>query len=110
MSYGVGYRCGSDPVLLWLWNRPTTVALIRPLAWKHPYAAGAAPKKDKKKKKKRQKNKNQQMQAMRKDTAHSHHPVFSPDAQEDNTACPFTDSQNHMTSDQFWPLGSLSFS
>ena len=29
-----------DPVFLWLWCRPETTALIRPLAWEPPYAAG----------------------------------------------------------------------
>ena len=56
MSCGVGCRHGSDPVLLWLWLwlwcRPAAVALIRPLVWEPPYAAGAALKKKKKKKKK----------------------------------------------------------
>ena len=42
MSCGVGHRCGSDPALLWLCYRPAAVALIRPLAWESPYAAGAA--------------------------------------------------------------------
>ena len=42
MSCGVGHRRGSDPALLWLWRRPATVALIRPLAWEPPYAADAA--------------------------------------------------------------------
>jgi len=42
MSRGVGRRCGSDPKLLWLWRRPAATALIRPLAWEPPYAAGAA--------------------------------------------------------------------
>ena len=41
MSYGVGCRQGSDLLLLWLWRRPETTALIRPLAWEPPYAAGA---------------------------------------------------------------------
>ena len=31
-----------DLVLLWLWWRPAAIALIRPLAWEPPYAAGAA--------------------------------------------------------------------
>ena len=31
-----------DLVLLWLWCRPAAAALIRPLAWEPPYAAGAA--------------------------------------------------------------------
>ena len=38
-------------VLLWLWCRSAAMALIRPLAWELPYAAGAALKKKKKKKK-----------------------------------------------------------
>ena len=40
MSYGVGHRCGSYLVLLWL--EPAAVALIRLLAWDLPYASGAA--------------------------------------------------------------------
>ena len=40
MSCGVGRRHGSDPTLLW--RRPAATALIRPLAWEHPYAATAA--------------------------------------------------------------------
>ena len=32
----------NDPALLWLWRRPAAVALIRPLVWEPPYAAGAA--------------------------------------------------------------------
>ena len=52
MSCGVGCKWGSDPVLLWLWCRPAAVALILPLAWEPPYAAGAAIKNEKKKKKK----------------------------------------------------------
>ena len=39
---GVGGRCGSDPGLLWLQRRLAAVAPIGPLAWKLPYAAGAA--------------------------------------------------------------------
>ena len=42
MSCGVDHRHGLDPVLLWLWLWPTAVALIGPLAWELPYAAGAA--------------------------------------------------------------------
>ena len=51
MSCGIGRRCGSDPELLWLWRRQAAIALIRPLAWESPYAAGVAQemaKKDKK--------------------------------------------------------------
>ena len=42
VSCGGGGRCGSDPALLWLWLRPAPTALIRPLAWEPPYAAGVA--------------------------------------------------------------------
>ena len=51
MICGVGHRQGSDPALLWLWHRPTAVALIRPLAWEPPHAVGAALKREKKIKK-----------------------------------------------------------
>ena len=50
MSCGVGRRCGSDLVLLWLWCRPAAVAPIRPLAWEPSCAAGSALKRRKKKK------------------------------------------------------------
>jgi len=52
-SCGVGCRCGSDPVLLWLWCRPAAAALIQPLAWELPYAMGVTLKKKKRKKKKK---------------------------------------------------------
>ena len=39
-------------MLLWLWHRPETAALIQPLAQELTYAAGAALKKERKKKKK----------------------------------------------------------
>ena len=42
MSCGIGCRCGSDPMLLWLWRRLAAVAPIRPLAWEPPCAADAA--------------------------------------------------------------------
>ena len=42
MSCGVGHRRGLDPEVLWLGCRPAAVALIRPLGWEPPYAAGAA--------------------------------------------------------------------
>ena len=42
MSYGVGHRLSSDLELLWLWHRPAAIALIRPLAWEPPQAAGTA--------------------------------------------------------------------
>ena len=47
VSCGVGCKYGLDPSLLWLWYRPTAVALIQPLAWEVPYAAGAALKRKK---------------------------------------------------------------
>ena len=53
MSYGVGHRCGLDPVLLWLWCRPVATAPIRPLAWEPPYTASAALKRTKDQKKKK---------------------------------------------------------
>ena len=40
MSCGVGHRCGWNPTLLWLCCRPAATALIQPLAWETPYAAG----------------------------------------------------------------------
>ena len=42
VSCGVGHRCSSDPMLLWLWPRLAAIAPIRPLAWEPPYAVGAA--------------------------------------------------------------------
>ena len=36
-----------------VWHRPAAVALIRPLAWKRPYAVGVALEKGKKAKKKK---------------------------------------------------------
>ena len=42
MSYGVGCRLGLDPELLWLWCRLAAAALIHPLAWEIPHAAGVA--------------------------------------------------------------------
>ena len=52
MSCGVGRRHGLDPTLLWLWHRLAATALIRPLAWESPYAAGAALEKTKRPKNK----------------------------------------------------------
>ena len=52
---GVGCRCGSDLVLLWLWSRLAAVAWIQPLAQEPPYAMGAAPPQKKKKRKERNK-------------------------------------------------------
>ena len=56
MSYGVGHRCGSDPVLLWIWCRLAATALIRPLAWEFPCAVSAAVEKTKRQKKMRNMN------------------------------------------------------
>ena len=56
VSCGVCRRYSSDPTLLWLWCRPEAVALIRPLAWEHPYATGTALQSKKKKKKKKKKS------------------------------------------------------
>ena len=42
MSCGVGHRCGSDPVLLWLCCRLAAVALNLPQAWELPGVAGVA--------------------------------------------------------------------
>ena len=53
MSSGVGHRCGSDPVLLWLWHRLVAAAPTQPLAWEPPYAAGVALEKGEKTKKKK---------------------------------------------------------
>ena len=46
-SCGIGHRCVSDPVLLWLWCWPAATALIVPLAWEPPYAMGVAFKRPK---------------------------------------------------------------
>ena len=46
----VGWRCGSDPVLLWLWCRSAAAALIQPLAREPSYASSATLKKERKKK------------------------------------------------------------
>ena len=51
MSCGIGCRCGSDPMLLWLWHRPAATAPIGPLAWEPPYAAGVAQEMAKRQKK-----------------------------------------------------------
>ena len=53
MSCGAGFRRDLDPALLWVWRRLAATALIRPLAWEPPYAAGAALKRQKRQKKKK---------------------------------------------------------
>ena len=50
MNCSVGLRRGSDPVLLSLWCRPAAAAPFQLLVWEHPYAAGAALKRQKDKK------------------------------------------------------------
>ena len=55
MSCGVGRRHGSDPVLLGPWCRPVAAALIGPLAWEPPHAAGTALEKTKRPKKEKRK-------------------------------------------------------
>ena len=45
MSYDVGHRCNSHPLLLWLWSRQAAAALIQPLAPEPTYAANVALKK-----------------------------------------------------------------
>ena len=52
LQWALGQRCGSEPALLWLQCRPAAAALIWPLAWEPPYAAGAVLKKRKERKKK----------------------------------------------------------
>ena len=47
MSCGVGHRCGSNPMWLWLWCRLAATAPIQPLAWEPPYAVDAALKRQK---------------------------------------------------------------
>ena len=39
VSYSIGCRLGSDPVLLWLWCWLAASAPIQPLAWELPHAA-----------------------------------------------------------------------
>ena len=51
MSWGVGHRHSSDPMLLWLWHSLVATAPIQPLAWEPPYFEGVALKSQKKKKK-----------------------------------------------------------
>ena len=57
VSCGVGRRCSSDLVMLWLWCRLAAAAPNCPLAWEPPYAASAALKTKKKKKKKKEQKK-----------------------------------------------------
>ena len=50
-----------DLALLWLWCRPEATALIRPLAWEPPYAAGMALEKTKRPKKRKEKKRKKEM-------------------------------------------------
>ena len=50
MSSGVGHRCGSDLVALWLWYRLVATAPVGTLVWEPPYAIGTALKRREKKK------------------------------------------------------------
>ena len=56
MSFGIGHRLSSDPVLLWLRCRPAASTPIGPLAWEPPYAPGAALKSEKKERKRKKKS------------------------------------------------------
>ena len=51
VSCGVDHTLGSDPALLWLWDRPADAAPISPLAWELPCAVGMALKSKEKKQK-----------------------------------------------------------
>ena len=48
----IGHRHGSDATLLWLWYRPSAIALIQPRVWEPAYAARVALKRPKQKNKK----------------------------------------------------------
>ena len=50
VSCGVGHRRGLDLMLLWLWHRLATAAVICPLAYELPHAVDAALKRPKKEK------------------------------------------------------------
>ena len=56
VSCDVGRRRSLYLVLLRLWCRPAAVALIQPLAWEPPYAAGEALEDTKRQKTKNKKN------------------------------------------------------
>ena len=67
MSCGVGFRCGSDPILLWLWWRPAAAAPIWPLAWEPPCAVGVALKRRKTKKRERERERERERKKERKE-------------------------------------------
>ena len=56
-SYGIGHRCGSDPVLPRLWCRPAAVALIQPLLQKLPNTIDAVVKAKQRREEKRKERK-----------------------------------------------------
>ena len=87
MSCGVGHRCGSDLVLLWLWCRPAATALIQPLGWEHSYAVGVALKRQKTKDKRQKKKKNSRMALLVSDVCEL--PMRKPLTSLGGT-CPFT--------------------
>ena len=47
---GIGHKCGSDLVLLWLWCRLAIASPIQSLAREFPYASGVAMKRKEKRK------------------------------------------------------------
>ena len=50
MSCSLGHRCGSYPMLLWLWHRLAAAASDQHLAWELPHGTGVALKRKKRKK------------------------------------------------------------
>ena len=74
MSCGVGHRCASDPVLLWLWCRPAAEASDLTPSLGISYATHAALKKKKKKKKK--KGRKEEKNVGRKKKAHTVIPCY----------------------------------
>ena len=51
LPWAVGWRCGSDPMLLWLWRRQAAIVLIGPPSLGTSICQECSPKKKKKKKK-----------------------------------------------------------
>ena len=47
-AVAIDHRFSLDPMLLWLWYRLTAAAVIQPLAWESPCAAGVVIKRKKK--------------------------------------------------------------
>ena len=68
MDHRRGLDLVDQVLLLWLWCRLATAALIQPLDWELPYAAGAAIKKEKEREREkgRKKEKNKQRKEGRK--------------------------------------------